>query len=149
MEYQTAKAGDLSNIKKLLSAMDLPLADIAGHLDGFIVARAGREIVGVVGMELYGEDCLLRSLAVDFKFRGRGIAHQLFQHIVVSAQDRGANRLYLLTTTIEGLCEKWGFRKIDRKDVPRRISNTAEFKGLCPRTAVCLYQSAAEAVRLF
>jgi len=52
MEYQTAKAGDLSNIKKLLSAMDLPLADIAGHLDGFIVARAGREIVGVVGMEL-------------------------------------------------------------------------------------------------
>ena len=147
MEYQTAKVGDLSEIKKLLSTMDLPLADIAEHLEGFIVARAGGEIVGVVGMELYGEDCLLRSLAVDLKFRCKGIARQLFQRIVASAHDHGAKHLYLLTTTIEGLCEKWGFRKIDRKDVPKRISNTAEFKGLCPKTAVCLYQNTAEAVR--
>ena len=147
MTYQQANHRDLDEIVNLLSSVGLPSEDVGSHLDGFIVAKDGYKLVGVVGMQLYGSDTLLRSLAVHPESRSRGIARQLFQRIVVSAQDHGAKRLYLLTTTIEGLCEKWGFRKIDRKDVPKRISNTAEFKGLCPKTAVCLYQNTAEAVR--
>jgi amino-acid N-acetyltransferase len=147
MRYKQANHRDLEGIIDLLSSVGLPSEEVSSHLDNFIVARDGNKLVGVVGIQLCGSDALLRSLAVHPESRNRGIARQLFQRIVASAHDHGVKHLYLLTTTIEGLCEKWGFRKIDRKDVPKRISNTAEFKGLCPKTAVCLYQNTAEAVR--
>ena len=119
------------------------------HEDGFFVARDGARIVGVVGIQVYGTDALLRSLVVHPDFRGRGLARKLCRNIVLFAREQGVRHLYLLTTTIEPLCVKWGFRRIDRKDVPEAIKNTAEFKGLCPRTAVCFYQKLAEAVWAF
>ena len=144
MRYEQANRKDLDIIVELLSSVGLPAEDVGLHLDSFIVARHGKKMAGVVGVQLYGADALLRSLAVYPEARGRGIARQLSRRIVASAQRRGAKRLYLLTTTIEGLCEKWGYRKIDRKNVPEAIRSTAEFKSLCPSTAVCMYKELKE-----
>jgi amino-acid N-acetyltransferase len=141
MKYEYAKAANLVGIKKLLSSMGLPSADIAGHWDGFIVAIENKEIAGVVGMELYGEFCLLRSLAVHPDYRGQGVAKELFRRIVVSAKKAGAKELYLLTLTIESLCKQWGFKKIVRNRVPMAILASKEFKGLCPKSAVCMHQA--------
>ena len=141
MKYEQANRCDLGDIVDLLSSVDLPSEDVGLHLDGCIVVRYGKKLVGMIGIQLYGAEALLRSLVVHSEFRGRGIAHQLFQRILVSAQSHGVKHLYLLTTSIEGLCEKKGFRKISRQNVPKTIRNTAEFEGLCPSSAICMYQS--------
>lgn len=141
MKYEPAKSADFSEIEELLSAMGLPSADIAGYLNNFIIARVGKKIVGVVGMELYEETCLLRSLAVLPDHRGKGVASELFRQIFSHAKKTGVKELYLLTMTIETLCKKWGFKKIARSKVPRQILASKEFKGLCPMSAVCMYRS--------
>ena len=146
MKYEPAKFADFSEIEQLLSAMGLPSADIAGHLDDFIIARVGKKIVGVVGMELHEGACLLRSLAVLTDHRGKGVARELFRRIVSHAKKTGVKELYLLTMTIETLCKKWGFKKIARSKVPRQILASKEFKGLCPKSAVCMYQSIEDVV---
>ena len=144
MKYEFARSSDLAEIKNLLSSVDLPSEDIAGHLDGFIVARVRKTILGVAGMELYGEACLLRSLAVHPDHRGKGVAKELFRLIVAQAQKIGVKELYLLTVSIEVLCEKWGFKRIVRSRVPMAILASKEFKSLCPESAVCMYQSITE-----
>jgi amino-acid N-acetyltransferase len=44
----------------------------------------------------------------------------------------------VLTTTAERFCAARGFERIDRGDVPGPIAATAEFRTLCPASAVCL-----------
>jgi len=144
MKFKQAGAGDLKAIRQLLLKTSLPVEDVDDHLNNFIVAQDGENIIGVVGMQLFGPDVLLRSLAVDPKFRGQGVARELSRRIVALAQEHAGKDFYLLTTTIPKLCEKWGYRKIDRKDVPEAIRNTAEFKGLCPSTAICMHQGLEE-----
>lgn len=129
MKYEKAKRRDLNEIVSLLSSAGLPSEDAGLHLENFIVARDGGNVVGAVGIQIYGSDALLRSLVVHPGARGRGISRQLAQRIVASAQSHGVRHLYLLTTTIEGLCSKWGFQKVDRKDAPEEIKNSAEFQG--------------------
>ena len=146
MKYEPAKSADFPEIEKLLSAMGLPSADIVGYLNNFIIARVGKKIVGVVGMELYEEACLLRSLAVLPDHRGKGVARELFRRIVFHAKKTGVKEVYLLTMTTETLCKKWGFKKIARSKVPRQVLASKEFKGLCPRSAVCMCQSIEEIV---
>ncbi|MCK7515679.1 MAG: hypothetical protein MZV70_74680 [Desulfobacterales bacterium] len=52
-------------VKQLLSESGLPIADItAQHLQHFFGCGSGSELEGLVGLELYGEVALLRSLAV-------------------------------------------------------------------------------------
>jgi len=53
-----------SRIAALLDATGLPAGHIEEHLNGFIVARSGEHPVGCVAVESYGEEALLRSLAV-------------------------------------------------------------------------------------
>jgi len=147
MKYEEADQHDLNEIVSLLSSAGLPSEDVGLHLESFVVARDGGNVVGAVGIQLYGSDALLRSLVVHPGARGRGISRQLAQRIVAAAERHGVKHLYLLTTTIESLCEKWGFRKIGRKDAPEAIKNTAEFKGLCPSVAVLMYQSVGEIIK--
>ena len=65
-----------SAVKQLLSESGLPIADItAQHLQHFFGCGSDLELEGLVGLELYGEVALLRSLAVAAESReGRGWA---------------------------------------------------------------------------
>lgn len=147
MKYEQADRCDLIEITGLLSSAGLPSEDVGLHLENFIVARDDGNVVGAVGIQLCGSDALLRSLVVHPRARGRGISRQLAQRILTLAQRHGVKHLYLLTTTIEKLCEKWGFRKIGRKDAPEAVKNTEEFKGLCPSVALLMYQSVGEIIK--
>lgn len=147
MEYVYAKKSDLKEIKQLLNSLGLPSSDIGPHVRGFVIAKTGKLIVGVVGMEVHGKDCLLRSLAVRPSHQGMGIAKELFCRIVADAQKRGIVKAYVLTTTIEILCQKWGFNKIPKTRVPHTIIVSKEFQGLCPKTAVLMCKNIAQDVK--
>jgi amino-acid N-acetyltransferase len=68
-------------VTALLSAEKLPVVDLPESLDNFIVAIVHNKVVGVAGIEVYGNYGLLRSLAVCPDCRNAGIAGELIKYI--------------------------------------------------------------------
>ncbi|MDR5710047.1 MAG: hypothetical protein QN140_09525 [Armatimonadota bacterium] len=62
-------------------------------------------MVGIAGLEMYGEVSLLRSVATDPSWRNRGIARH------------------------------FGFRGVPRAEVDPRLQASQELTGACPQTA--------------
>lgn len=133
-----AGRGDLPGIEALLAASDLPLLGIEEHLPYFLVAEDGGRILGVIGLEPYGKEGLLRSAAVHADWRGRGLGNTLVGRLIAEAEARGIRTLYLLTTTAEHFFPRFGFRHTTRDAVPERVRASVEFQGACPATAVVM-----------
>lgn len=138
VRYGPAVPGDLDAIRALLERLHLPAQDVGGPGQAFLVARAGEELVGCVALERYGDDALLRSLAVVPRLQGAGLGKALFARVLAEAERSGARALYLLTTTAERLFARAGFTRIDRASVPAAVGGSAEFRSLCPASAVCM-----------
>ncbi|HET9599316.1 MAG TPA: arsenic resistance N-acetyltransferase ArsN2 [Anaeromyxobacteraceae bacterium] len=137
-ELADAVPADRDAVAALLASCGLPHQDLAPDLLHFIVARSGGRVVGVIGLEVHGEDGLLRSLAVADDHRGEGIARRLYASLLGRARGVGVTRLYLLTTGARGFFEMLGFRAVDRDGVPAAIRATEEFRVLCPASAICM-----------
>ena len=126
----------LSAVKQLLSESSLPIEDItAQHLQHFFGCGSGLELEGLVGLELYGEVALLRSLAVASSRRGSGVGSGLVAHAERHARDQGVQSLYLLTTTAEAFFMRRGYARIPRDAAPTAIKSTKEFSGICPTSS--------------
>jgi N-acetylglutamate synthase-like GNAT family acetyltransferase/SAM-dependent methyltransferase len=130
---------DISAIEALLAESELP-AEVEAHLADFLVATHGGRVVGCVGMEVRGPDALFRSLVVAQAYRGIGLGQRLYTALEELAKGKGVKRAYLLTTTIEPLAESWGFRRLDRDQVPQAIQETSEFRGGCCASAVPMWK---------
>jgi amino-acid N-acetyltransferase len=123
-------------VKKLLSESSLPIEDItAQHLKHFFGCGSGLELEGLVGLELYGEVALLRSLAVASSRRGSGVGSGLVAHAELHAREQGVQSLYLLTTTAEKFFLRRGYARIPRDEAPAAIKGTKEFSGICPTSS--------------
>jgi amino-acid N-acetyltransferase len=133
---RTADVSDLPAIEQLLVASDLPTVGIADVSCGFIVAEHDEQIVGVVGLEVCGNEyALLRSTAVDQAWRGHGVGRRLVERAIAEAEARGFHALYLLTTTAERYFPSFGFVPTTRDDVPAPVRDTEEFQSACPASA--------------
>ena len=138
---RAATRQDLPAIEQLLVSSGLPTAGVAETLSGFIVAVSedGGRIVGVAGLECCsGEYALLRSTAVDPKWRGTGLGRRLVTHLIAEAESRGMKALYLLTTTAERYFPSFGFVKTTRDTVPDEIKSSVEFREACPSSATVM-----------
>jgi amino-acid N-acetyltransferase len=123
-------------VKQLLSESGLPIEDITTqHLHHFFGCGSGLELEGLVGLELYGDVALLRSLAVASSKRGTGVGSGLVAHAERHARDQGVQSLYLLTTTAEKFFLRRGYARIPREDAPAAIKTTSEFSGICPTSS--------------
>jgi len=128
----------LTVIRSMLAANDLPHEDVAAHVENFLLAWSGPDLVGTVGIELLGSDGLLRSLCVAPRFRNRGLAAKLSRSAEALARNEGVRRLYLLTTTARSYFERAGYTPCERESVPESVRGTTEFSLLCPHTATCM-----------
>jgi amino-acid N-acetyltransferase len=117
----------------LLQAQGLPASDITDeHLEHFFFIGSVDSPTGLVGVEIYGTDALLRSLVVAENSRSRGVGSALVQHAEDYAASRLVGTLYLLTTTAESFFESRGYRRVHRAQAPQSIQSTLEFSSLCP-----------------
>ena len=124
---------DESAVKQLLSESSLPISDITTqHLQDFFGYGSGPELEGVIGLELFSEVALLRSLAVASSRRGTGVGSRLVAHAERHAREQGVQSLYLLTTTAEQFFLRRGYARIPRDKAPVAIKSTSEFSGICP-----------------
>ena len=125
-----------------MAGAELPIEDITDKtMQNFMVARGkDNSIIGAVGIEMFQEDGLVRSLAVQPAYRGKGLGGQLTREIESFARSSGIKTLYLLTLTAADFFSKFNYQVIQRDRVPESIQNTAEFNGLCPVSALCLFK---------
>ena len=139
MEPVAATPADEPGIRQLLSSCGLPHEDLTPeHLHHFWVIKEKGQLIGVIGLEVLRPLALLRSLAIDPLFRNRGLGSQLAQQAEKYADSLKIQGLYLLTTTAEGFFAKRGYQKVRRESTPDQIQGTAEFRSMCPLTAVCM-----------
>jgi amino-acid N-acetyltransferase len=136
--YSFANPADKNHIRRLLSECGLPTLYIHRHLKSFMVAKVGKKIVGVIGVEVYGRVGLLRSLCVKKAYRDQGIAKMLNAKILAYVRIRKINRLYVFTWDAEKFASKLGFRKVDKKRVSKSIRSTWQFRSFKPYPVVCM-----------
>lgn len=128
-----AKMDDLSSMHSLLSQANLPTEGVESSvLQNYFVAYLDGQVVGMVGIEIYGAIGLLRSLVVAPAYRNKGIARRLLSYIIGCVRENSVQTLYLLTTTATNYFQDFGFKKIERSQTPAAIKNTLEFSQLCP-----------------
>jgi amino-acid N-acetyltransferase len=120
----------------LLQSQGLPVSDIVDeHLEHFFLVGANGSPSGLVGLELYGTDALLRSLVVSEDARSCGLGSALVEHAERYASTKGVRSMYLLTATAGRFFARCGYERIDRSHAPASIKETREFASLCPASS--------------
>ena len=138
VELRTAAAGDLPKILSLLGRAELPTAGVADALPDFLLAENDGELVGVIGLEFYDASALLRSAAVEERWRGSGVGKVLVERALDLARQRGVEDIYLLTTTAKQYFPKFGFACVSRDSVADGVRSSVEFQAACPASATVM-----------
>jgi amino-acid N-acetyltransferase len=130
---------DLPAAIALLKGTSLPTSDLMSAKELQLwVFEANESFQGVVALERFGSDALLRSLMVAVEQRNRGLGHELVAHLEHDAKADGIEQLVLLTETAQVFFQKLGYEVIDRGLVSESVWQSAEFRSLCPASAVCM-----------
>lgn len=139
MNLEPATPDDLPSIRRLLEIESLPANDLTeSSLDHFLVVREGSSVTAAVGLEVYGDVALLRSLVVAEAARGKGWGAKLAAAAEALAKKAGVASIYLLTISAEDFFKAQRYRRIDRAEAPESIRRTTQFSALCPASAILM-----------
>lgn len=137
LRVRPVQLGDQECIRILLSGFKLPLEGLE-NAKMWVLTDINGNIFGTAGLEIYGHKGLLRSVAVRKNLSNSGYGTYLVNHVIGEARKSGVHELFLLTTTAPVFFRKLGFKEDDHKRVAGSITNSAEFKSACPRTAILM-----------
>lgn len=138
MRIESAERRDLEDIAALLEQVGLPPLHLEEHLGQFLVAWQDGRICGCVGMEIYGDSCLLRSLAVALDCQGQGIGRRLVEEITERGREIGMRRGVILTNSAAGFAARFGFVEVSRCAIDGPIGDSWEFRAHACDSAVCM-----------
>jgi N-acetylglutamate synthase-like GNAT family acetyltransferase len=132
--------GDRPIVRSLLVEAQLPVADLdsAPEVTFWVIRDDSGRPVGAIGLERYGDVGLLRSLVVAPGQRRRGLGQRLIRSLEEHANAAGIAQLVLLTETAENFFRRAGYVVIERDRAPSAVTSSAEFRTLCPSSAVCM-----------
>jgi SAM-dependent methyltransferase len=137
--FRHSSPGDEPAIRRLLEQANLPSESVGTGQTDFAVAVSGGRVVAVAGLEVFGADALLRSVAVAPEIRGNGLGGSLVAFMETLAAGRGVGRLVLLTETARDFFLQRGYRIIERSLLMNpAMERSSEFSGLCPSSALCM-----------
>ncbi len=95
----------------------------------FMVLRNETGFVGCVCLEVFGEEAILRSLAVKKAARGVGYGWMLADNAINLARHRGVRRIYLLTETASDFfAAKHGFRVVMPSTISADVADSKTFR---------------------
>jgi amino-acid N-acetyltransferase len=138
MMIQKATEQHRGAIVSLLQSQKLPAEDLPPALDDFLIVKEEDSLVGLIGLERYGDYGLLRSMVVHPAYRNRQIAERLVQQLETNASGSGITVLYLLTETAAAYFNRKGYQTIHRNEVPPRVMASTEFSHVCPASATVM-----------
>jgi arsenate reductase (thioredoxin) len=137
MNISEINQNNFSKAIALLKSNSLPTEDITNATKLF-VATEGNDVIGTIGIELYDTLGLLRSLAVNNAYRGKGAGKKLMTFIEAFAKNNDIKELFLLTTTASAFFSNLSYEQIKREDTPPAIKQSTEFTATCPSSAIVM-----------
>lgn len=139
---RAARRDDFPAIIALLRECKLPTDGITDQLgSNYVVALLGSCVVGVAGIEVYGDYGLLRSVAVAPEVRGRNVGKALVENRLEWAAGQHLKALYLLTDSASGYFPRMQFVRVERDQVPDQIQASREFAHVCPISSIVMSRS--------
>lgn len=130
---------ELEGLRLVLLAEGLPVENILDAPVDFFSAQAENgAAVAWGGLEIYGNQAILRSVVVNSVLRGTGAGRKLVRELIDEARIRGLKRLWLLTNSAENFFGKMGFSHAIRSEAPIEIQNSEEFLWSHNETAHCM-----------
>jgi amino-acid N-acetyltransferase len=123
-----AKISDVKDIQRLIKLYSergemLPrsLSELYDNIRDFVVFARSRKVVGVCALHICWEDLSeIRSLAVDERYRKRGIGAELVKTCLKESKSLGLKKVFALTYQQE-FFEKMGFKRVDKNVLPQKI----------------------------
>jgi amino-acid N-acetyltransferase len=141
LQMKSFRTPDIDDAKALLDEVNLPISDISPEtIKNFIGYYVNGRLLSLGGIELYKEHALLRSLATAASHRGEGLANKVVSALENLASNSGASDLYLLTETAESYFSDRAYVRVSRTTAPTCITNTTQFRELCPGTALLMHK---------
>jgi amino-acid N-acetyltransferase len=130
---KTKKAETMA-ASELVSASGLPIAGLE-DAELWCVKEDGGRILGVAGLETWGRQGLLRSVAVRQDHQKARVGTTLVRQVIAEARKKKLHEVYLITETAPLFFERLGFIAVDRSRVTGNVLNSVEFKEACSETA--------------
>jgi N-acetylglutamate synthase-like GNAT family acetyltransferase len=143
LHAEPARPHDVKDALDLLRRSGLAETDVAerwGHY--FVVHEDDGRVVGVAGLEVHGDDGLLRSVAVNTDYRRQGLGASLVEAALSRAARLELRSVYLLTTDARDYFSRLGFSECPREEAPPDIRKSWEFTTGCPSTAAFMRRGA-------
>ncbi len=139
IELRESIAGDAVEIRTLLTEVKLPVESVDGNVTRFFVAEENGRMLGIAGFEFYGNDALLRSVAIKPDLQRRGVGSRIVDLMIAEAVKRDVREIVLLTETARDFFLAKGFEVVDRSVITNdAMSRSSEFTYACPKSAVCM-----------
>ncbi|MDY6849780.1 MAG: GNAT family N-acetyltransferase [Thermodesulfobacteriota bacterium] len=130
MVFLFAHPPQLSSIRDLLARCGLPHDDLnPDNVVHFLTCRTEGMLAGATGMEIFGEEAVLRPPAVEPDMRGRGIGSLLLVRIERFAAMGGARRFYAPSGLNDEYLLPRGYRRAEGKEIPEVLRRHAVFGG--------------------
>jgi amino-acid N-acetyltransferase len=137
--FRKAAAVDEPAIHALLEEARLPAESLGTHRTEFFLAEQDGAIIGVAGFEFYGDDALLRSVAIRAHLRNSGLGSMLVDNMLSLAQERHVRDVVLLTETASTFFARKGFVVIERSLINNdALGHSSEFISACPSSATAM-----------
>ncbi|MHB9837987.1 GNAT family N-acetyltransferase [Paraburkholderia terrae] len=95
-------------------------------------------MVGSVGLERFGANALLRSLAVAQTARNAELGGRLLAHAEDLARASRISELWLLTTTAADFFLRRGYAAVNRSSASAELQASTQFAQLCPASVACM-----------
>jgi amino-acid N-acetyltransferase len=137
---RSARDEDRFSLDTILKNSKLASLDESSQFgDHYVVAfDENGELLGVAGVEQYGDVGLLRPVAGVEERRSQGIGKELASNRIEWASRAGVREVYLLTNDAVDYWQNHGFQRIDRSEAPTSMKATTEWMGACPSSAVAM-----------
>ncbi|WP_062052035.1 hypothetical protein [Bacillus sp. JCM 19034] len=129
MIVRKAKQEDLLQVQRLVAKAGLRDEGIEHIIEHFLVVEnESKQLIGTVGIEVYKEVGLLRSLVLQSAEWDAKLSFDFLQLTLRYAEERKLHAVYLCAKSTSALFHQIGFREVARKDVPEVIRESAHFQ---------------------
>jgi amino-acid N-acetyltransferase len=148
ISYRKATQTDEPIIRAVLEESKLHTESLGGKITEFFLAEQGGVIVGVAGFEYYGDDALLRSVAILSRERNKGTGSAMIDWMLSRAKEQRIKRIVLLTNTAKKFFEKKGFTVVPRATITNEaMQKCSEFAYLCSDSSTTMTMNLTELIQ--